>query len=176
MPFLKPGYVLKDWQTDRPLLWRVSGVVAADRLLPARASIQMMFAQFGPGRGSRLQTWAREEQDPDGPHWIGVRHGIKLHTDPGYRRYTHQLVVHNDGWRLAGLDERLDEPLAAGTAFCCDTHSPHQLLPDPRLGRGLYYLAVSMDAKEPLPPEKAVGPLLAFLEDWRRRLELEESS
>jgi len=157
-------YVLKNWQTADPILWRKSVPVPPGGFLPPKTCIRMLFELFGAGKSKRLQTFARDESDPNGPHWIGVRlGGLGMHTDPKFPRFTHQLVVYNDGWGVIGLGKRLGEPLAAGTLFCCDTHSPHQVIPDGRLGRGLYYLAASMDAKAKLPPEVAQERLLAFV-------------
>jgi len=156
-------YVLQTWQQADPILWRNTVPVPDGGLISAKACIRLCFEIFGPGKGKRLQTWARDPNDPNGPHWIGVRHGIGMHTDPRFPRFTHQLIVFNDGWGVTGFNRQLGEPLAVGTLYCVDTHSPHQVIPDPRLGRGLYYLAASMDAKTMLNPEVAGDRLLAFV-------------
>lgn len=125
----------------------------------------MLKEVFGEGRSRRLQTWARPADDPNGPHWIGVRGGTPLHTDPRYPRYTHQLLVRNDGWRLTGWSNDLSgPPWITGTLFCCDTHSPHILTRDIALGSGLFYLAASIDSKTPLALDDVLPRLVAFVE------------
>lgn len=164
---LPKNYVLKPGQLADPILWRGTLAPPEGGFVPKATAIKMLFAIFGAGKGSRLQTWARDPNDPDGPHWIGVRQGTGLHTDPRYPRYTHQLVVYNDGWAVGGFKKIVTpDPWTVGTVFCLDTHSPHILLADPRLrvhGNAWYYLAASMDSKVPLSQEQSVPRLLDFV-------------
>lgn len=168
MTDLKAGYVLKPGQLECPVVWRSSfpvtfTAVASDRFLA------MLLQVFGPGRSKRLQTWDRAPEDPDGPHWIGVRNGTPLHTDPRYPRYTHQLIVLNQGWTLSGITRQVSKtPFKVGESFCCDTHSPHILLREPGPEKGFFYLAASIDAREVLPPAKVEARLAQFVENWLR--------
>lgn len=160
--FVKRSTPLEEWQTPNPILWRTPA--AGVELLPAQVAVEMLDAKFGVGKSNRLQTWERSPEDRSGPHWIAVRAGTPLHVDLLYPRYTHQLVVYNDGLGVIGRARDLGEPLTAGVLFCCDTHSPHQVIRDPRVGLGMYYLAASMDAQEKLDPSYAWDRLLAFVE------------
>lgn len=170
---IKPGYSLKPDQRADPVVWYYSGDYR-DRgqlaTIPRGAILVMLAARMGDGRSKRLTTWGRSVDDPDGPHWIGVRSGTTLHTDPRYPRYTHQLVVFNQGWNIAGLDMRPSSVgLGVGDLFCCDTHSPHILLRDGRhrpAREDIYYLAVSMDSAEPMGHEDVIGPLVRFATSW----------
>jgi len=121
----------------------------------------MLVIAFGFGRSKRLQTWARPCDDLNGPHWIGVRNGSVWRADRGHR-YTHHLVVRNDGWRLTGAAMQHDDPWIPGTVFCCDTHSPHILLREDG-GKGMFYLAASIDSTTPLSLEQTLPRLLDFV-------------
>lgn len=158
---IKPGTPLKPWQRSHPVLWRSSTDELPHKALEPERWSSMLVVAFGFGRSKRLQTWARSIDDMNGPHWIGVRNGTTLHTDPRYPRYTHHLIVRNDGWRLTGSAMREDGPWAPGTVFCCDTHSPHILLRES--GTGLFYLAASIDSATPLSKEETLPRLLEFV-------------
>lgn len=157
----KKGRPLGEGQTDRPLLWRES---LGEAWLSSSTISAIIRDAFGAGRGKSLRTWGRDEASPDGPHWIGVRNGTTLHTDPRYPRYTHQWVIHNGGWFVGGFDCRIDgDPFVPGTLFSLDTHSPHVLMPDSRVGTGIYYLAISIDSPVPLGRDAILGPMRGFL-------------
>lgn len=157
----KKGRPLGEGQTDRPILWRETHHEA---WLSSSTVSRILRQAFGPGQRKSLRTWERDKASPNGAHWIGVRSGTPLHIDPRYPRYTHQWVIHNSGWFVGGLNCQVDdEPFVCGTLFALDTHSPHILLPDPRLGNGLYYLAVSVDSPEPLDRDVVLGPMREFL-------------
>lgn len=171
---VKPGYCLKSDQRSDPVVWRHCSGQESLAILSADAILAMLREYMGIGRGRRLTTWGRSTDDPDGPHWIGVRSGTTLHTDPRYLRYTHQLIVLNQGWGLSGITMELAaEPYEVGDLFCCDTHSPHILIRDARrpFGRDdLYYLAASMDSDQPMNFEDVARPLIRFVSSWRDRL------
>jgi hypothetical protein len=162
---IKRDYVLKDWQRASPFVWleKPAGVRAFSPLL----ALELLAAKFGPDQGHRLQTWQRNEVDPDGPHLIGVRGGGPMHTDPRYPRYTHQLVLYNDGIGVWGWSKEVGVALTPGHVFCVDTHSPHQVIPDARAGRGKHYLAASLDRKEPAPLAEVLPLLAAFAQSLR---------
>jgi hypothetical protein len=120
-----------------------------------------------PGNGRALRSFGH---DRDGVHWLLTRAGTPLHHDPAYLRYSHQLVLRNDGNRLRGLP-RFDAvdgwhpPLRPGVMYALDTHSPHQGLPDPRMDppRVVLKLAVAVDRDELLSPAQAWPLLRRFL-------------
>lgn len=153
------SYELKTTQSADPLLWKYRADIGPDGLLVP--DDQRLIARLGPGRGMRLTTWGRNESNRHGPHWIGVRRGTPLHVDLGYPRYTVQLVVRNDGLFLSGWGE-VQHWLPPLTLFCLDTHSPHQLAGPSTPLR--WYVAVSMDDHEPVPPEAAMRQLIEYAE------------
>lgn len=157
---------LADGQTAHPVLWRE---LVRETWLSSSTVSLILSGAFGRGRGRSLKTWERDKVAPDGPHWIGVRGGTPLHTDPRYPRYTHQWVIHNGGWFVGGVGcEVDDDPFVPGTFFCLDTHSPHILVPDPRIGAGSFYLAVSVDSPTRLDREAVLPAMREFLGRTRR--------
>jgi hypothetical protein len=105
-----------------------------------------------------LKTWPKAG---DKAHWLAVRNGINLHTDPNYSRYAYQLVVRNDGWKMAGLNPEKLTSIPPGTVYIMDTHSPHQLVKsDNNIGR--FFVGVGFDSKEVLPVEEAAARLLEY--------------
>jgi len=157
----KTGQELTEDQRDQPVLWRRY----CESIQISKSTICTLVASaFPDGKKSKsLKTWGRDREYPNGPHWIGVRNGTTLHIDPRYPRYTHQLVVHNVGWYVSGIKQEIDsDPFIEGTLFCLDTHSPHILLRDTRLGEGLFYLALSMDSSDPIPDSTVVRELSRF--------------
>jgi hypothetical protein len=117
-------------------------------------------ARFLPaGRVRALRSFGH---DADGVHWLITRGGTPLHHDPAYARYSHQLVLRNDGNRLRGLPRYDDRstwhpPLAPGVMYALDTHSPHQGLPDPRMAppKTVTKLVIAVDRDELLTPVMA---------------------
>ena len=161
----KDGRQLQGDQRCDPIVWRVCYYGIA---LPSSIISRELTSAFAPGRAKTLKTWGRNPEDRNGPHWIGVRNGTPLHTDPRYPRYTHQLVVHNSGWYVGGiLRDVAGDPFGSGTLFCLDTHSPHILLPDSRVGVGAYYLAISIDAPTPLLAAEVIRGISQFARDVR---------
>lgn len=120
----------------------------------------MLVIAFGFGRSKRLQTWARRCDDLNGPHWIGVRNGSVWRADRGHR-YTHHLVVRNDGWRCTNAmhDDATWKP---GTVFCVDAHSQLGLKREDG-GKGMFYLAACIDSTTPLSLEQTLPRLLDFV-------------
>jgi len=152
---------LREDQISNPILETLQ--LGAEVILPAPSdsALDTLF----PGTGHQLKTWARTPGIKlKDPHWIGVKKGTPLHTDPGYPRYSHQLMVRSDGWIIRGTS--LEElPLSRGLAFCIDTYSPHQLRESTRPVKGaspFYYVAASIDADEPLSLRSVIGALVGF--------------
>lgn len=142
---------LRPDQQAWPILWSE----ARGPLTVPDAGDVWVVPHFGTAivKSSRLVMWGHDDL---GTFYIACRGGTALHTDPGYIRYSHQLIIRNDGWRLHGMEVRpSSDPLMVGTFYCLDTHSPHQVAKDPRLGTGLYWLALVIDNDVPLTPEVA---------------------
>ena len=163
---VKRGYVMRADQIDPPVVWRA---VVPLLFMDDGKARRMLDDVFGPGKTKRLQTWARPTDSPNGPHWIGVRNGTPLHIDPRYPRYTHQLIVLNEGWTLAGMSRKhAARPFLVGDVFCCDTHSPHILMRE-QASTGSWYLAASIDSPTPLGLHDVAEPLLDFVVKWTKQ-------
>ena len=165
MPPVKNDYVLNDDQRAWPLVWIVDEV---DLPLQVDTSDEMLERAFGPGTSRKLKSWGHS--GPVGVHWLATRSGTVLHTDPAYARYTHHLILRNDGFRLIGMEDREVQPLIQGTMYCLDTHSPHQVVADPRLsglrrGKPVYKLQAAFDTDDPWQPDAALEVLLGKLAD-----------
>jgi hypothetical protein len=116
---------------------------------------------FGPGRSRKIKSWGH---DAEGVHWLATRGGTPYHTDPNYARFTHHLLVRNDGWRIRGFSDERHPVMEPGALYCLDTHSPHEVVRDDRLPWGMrgYKLQVAVDRDEPLTPSEA----WALLSPW----------
>ena len=157
-----PDAELVPGQNAFPVLWVVSTPAVIDAARYSDADL----ARFLPGgRGRALRSFGHDENTA---HWLLTRGGTPLHTDPAYARYSHQLVLRNDGNRLRGLPrfDQLHPPLLPGVMYLLDTHSPHIGLPDGRLGRtkvqGMLKIVAAVDAAHPMTAAE-VWPLLAPL-------------
>jgi hypothetical protein len=159
MVTVRPDAELAEGQFSFPVLWAVMTTA-----LPVGDYSDAALAPFlPPGRGRALRSFGH---DGDSVHWLLTRGGTPLHTDPAYARYSHQLVVRNDGNRLRGLP-RYDQQhpvLRPGVMYALDTHSPHQGLPDERMDPPpvVVKLAVAVDCDRLLGPEEAFGLLARF--------------
>lgn len=160
---ISKDYKLKEGQLSYPVLWHEQIASPDADMFPTNRALEILIGVFGEGKSQRLQTFERAKEDRNGPHWIGLRSGVGLHLDVGFPRYTHQLVVYNDGWGLTGITGKLSYKIPRFAAFCCDTHSPHQVIPDESLGRGLFYLAASMDSEKRLEPYETIHHLMKFV-------------
>lgn len=158
MPNWKPGTALRPDQATQPVLWVCEVDVDLSRV---DASTAVLERGFGPGRSRRLRSWGHDE---DGVHWLATRGGLGLHTDPNYARFTHHLIVRNDGWRLRGVDDgKRIRMLTPGVMYCLDTWSPHAIVPDLRINpRPIYKVQIAVDRDEALEPAVAMRLLLPW--------------
>jgi hypothetical protein len=158
-------YELKEWQRAGPVVW-----VSEPRVLPRIPDVsdETLTAIFDDKRTRRLKSWGH---DATGAHWLVTRSGLGLHHDIGFTRYTHQLIIRNDGWRLAGMDEQIDlPPLVVGVMDCLDTHSPHKVVRDERFGqeqakKALYKCMLVVDRDDPLTEDEVWALLSPRLDD-----------
>jgi hypothetical protein len=143
--------VLRTDQLSVPVRWLVTVSVR----LP-EVSDEELEPAFGPGRSRKLKSWGHDE---GGVHWLVTRGGTDLHTDPTYLRYTHHLVVRNDGFRIRGFSDEAHPPMVPGTMYCLDTHSPHEVVVDARLGEPApcYKVQLAVDREEPMSPADVWG-------------------
>jgi hypothetical protein len=162
--------LLADDQTATPVLW-----ARLHRLhRTPDVSDAAMVRLYGDVKAhQRLRTWGHTPgEDVDlAVHYLSTRGGTNLHTDPGYLRFTHQLVLRNDGFVQHGLAPVLPPVMEPGCLSCLDTHSPHKVAVDPRVKwerRGpRYKVALAVDRAEPLDPDEAWALLSPRLADVR---------
>ena len=162
MTAIRPDVALSDDWAAMPVLW----MVRAKRRIYGDYGDETLARFLPPGRGIKLRSFGH---DADGVHWLITRAGTPLHHDPAYARYSHQLVLRNDGNRIRGLPryderDRWHPPLVPGMMYALDTHSPHQGTKDPRMRPPgvVLKLVIAVDRDELLTPEQAY-PLLARL-------------
>lgn len=98
---------------------------------------------FFPEDKHSLKTWGRGSALELDPHWIGVKYQTPLHTDRGYPRYTHHLIVRADDFVLRGYD-KTEQAVSRGTYIVVDTHSPHQLFAKTK--GAAWYVGLSVDS------------------------------
>lgn len=156
-------------QRANPLLEVAQVDLPDDLIIPDDETLGQIF----PGDGHQLKTWGRstvggKETRTFDPHWIGVRKGTPLHTDPAYPRYSHHLILRADSMWLWGMGkERVD--ISRGTYFVLDGHSPHQLCVDPAYPKDApppFYVAVSFDMpQEPGPMDAILPQLIKYAQD-----------
>lgn len=147
-------YVLKPGERPVPIVWMTAAVE-----LPRIPDVSdvVLNEVFGPGRSRKIKSWGHNNV---GAHWLVTRGGTLFHNDLTYSRYTHHLLLRNDGWRIRGMaDEssRWHPPMVTGVVYCLDTHSPHQVIWDERLDKtGVGYKAqIAVDRDEPMNPADA---------------------
>lgn len=127
-----------------------------DLFRPTEDELRTVF----PTRAQSLKTWGRTPGvKVNDPHWIGVHRQTPLHTDPAYPRYTHHLMLYVDDFSLRGMD-KVECELWRGLYYLLDTHSPHQVYA--RKPEATWYVAVSIDSKEPLESHRTIERLIAY--------------
>jgi hypothetical protein len=93
------------------------------------------------------------------PHWMRIKKGTPLHTDPLYERYTHHLILKAEKHGLRGHD-KVEAPLTRGTVYIMDVHSPHQVTYHDE--DNPWYLSVSMDSDDILSWEECIPILCEY--------------
>lgn len=173
MPSVRRDEPLKAGQLARPVVW-----VDRTRQVSSfpRCDDQVMGRVIDLERTRRFRSWGH---DADGVHWLCTRMGLGLHVDPAYTRFTHQLIVRNDGWRIEGHDREFLHPmLTPGTLVCLDTWSPHAVVVDARFRARapLLKLQIVVDRAQPLTPDEvwalcsprlADRDIAAGIENWK---------
>ncbi|HKE70555.1 MAG TPA: hypothetical protein VKB55_14945 [Nocardioidaceae bacterium] len=127
MTLRKPDEPLREGERGNPIVWW------QPRLLPVIPDVSdaAMEPAFGGGRNRKLKSWGHVGEH--GVHWLVTRSGTPFHADPAYPRYTHHLIVRNDGFRLRGVEDPDLPPFTPGMLYCLDAHSPHQVIVDDRI-------------------------------------------
>jgi hypothetical protein len=129
--------------------------------VPRRLSDADLAARF-PDRKGALHTWGHGSgrKGTVDPHWLAVQGGLPLHTDVAYPRYSYQVLIEATAGLAVGGRDRVDWPLAPGTFYALDTHSPHYLV-KPR-GVLARYVAVVADSPTELNPDAVLPALLDY--------------
>lgn len=163
MTDFKPGTELRDDQRVNPIVWaRIPPPSIVDAL--PKISAEFFDELWGPGRSRRIKTWGHLG-DKLSAHYLALRGGTTLHTDPAFARYSAQLQLYNDGWITHGVDEDPEHypPFTKGVVVLLDTHSPHKVAPDPRLPsaeRPSCKMSCAIDSVEEPEPAEAIALLL----------------
>lgn len=120
---------------------------------------------FGDKKSNYLKSWGRvgKKTNEMDAHYLGAKMGVKLHTDPGFLRYTHQIMIHVDEFELHGVN-KVPTNLYRGTYFLVDTWSPHAVVAraDAK-STPEYYVAASCDSKMPRDLDEVLPRLLKFI-------------
>jgi hypothetical protein len=167
MTTVPPEYELEIGQFIDPVLWIAETKHTSHSIDVSDAVID---GYLGEGNGNAIKSFGHDPET--GVHFLLTRKGTTVHTDKAYLRYTHQLVIRNDGNRLRGLprfdsDDPADWhiPMSTGVLYCLDTHSPHQGIADPRFadrGRGVKAV-IAVDRSTPLSPDDALALCETYL-------------
>ena len=152
---------LKGNQIPNPVLYTQHVPLPEGCWVPTKEDMRNVFG----GDGKYIKTVGSRGSSMEGAHYLAVQKGVSLHTDPGFPRYTHQLVVHSDGYNVHGKN-KVGTPLIRGTFFLMDTHSPHAL-GEIEGGTHMWYVAASIDNKKPQSPEAMITKLVKFLIEAR---------
>jgi hypothetical protein len=162
--------VLRSDQLKDPVIWTQSMPEQFRSLLGRIDTSDAAMAPFIPdGKGMALKSFGHSGQ---GVHFLLTRAGTTVHTDPAYTRYSHQLVLRNDGNRIRGLPRydsedptRWHQPFLPGVMYALDTHSPHQGLGDIRIAPKPGLKAVlAVDRDDVLSPEEVWQLLRPWLQ------------
>jgi hypothetical protein len=157
---------LREDQRINPIVWaRIPPDAVTERLPKIDASF---FEElWGAGRSRRIKTWGHLD-GPLSAHWLALRGGTTLHTDPAFSRYSCQLQLYNEGFYTHGLDEDPEHypPFTKGVVALLDTHSPHRVSRDPRLPASVkpsVKMSCAIDSVEIPDPGEAIAALLERL-------------
>src|SRR5262245_34051264 len=104
MPDWKHYHQLGPHQSAMPILWQHRWEEFSELVLPVIDDADMVTIQ-GPGESQRVFTYGHargNKRDGSDPHFITTRTSYQLHTDTGFVRFTHQVVLRNDGFLVGG--------------------------------------------------------------------------
>ena len=165
MPPWPPDRELRIDQSANPIVWCTHPRTTEDLPEVTDADIDTMFGDFG-ATSRRIITYGHVvPKDKHSAHFLATRRGLKMHTDPGYVRFTHHLVLRNDGLGITGLSATVRYPtFERGALYCLDSWSPHCVDWDDRLPRtGLYKVQAAIDADYPMSVEEVLDELAPLL-------------
>lgn len=159
---------LKEGQRSNPAVFHTKITMPDEIIIPDEFDLMKVFQVEKFGKGKRLKTWGRKEENgktvlTDDPHWIAVRNGTPLHTDPKYPRYSHQLKIRVDPGTFVRGQDREELELTRGVFYILDTHSPHQVFLKHKYDA--WNISISIDSHEMWEPNEAINTCL----EWGKR-------
>lgn len=137
MPFIKKGMPLEDWQTAHPitLLKTIS--------LPTLFLDAFIDREYGERKGVKAIHYHRTNKSL--PYFVCCRGAWRMHTDPGYNRWAHHVILKAVNAKLTGYLD--DYVVTSGQALIIDSHSPHALMPiNPK--KETIFLSLAQDLSE----------------------------
>lgn len=148
---------LKPFQISNPVV-AITNIDLSDQYInPENSMLDNLF----PVKGRSLRTWGRSKNQhaSKDPHWMRIKKGTPLHTDPLYERYSHHLVLKGKSYGLRGYD-KIETKIKRGTVYVLDVHSPHQVTYHDE--DNPWYLSVSFDANSIIPFEESIPILIKY--------------
>lgn len=138
MPFIKKGTLLEDWQTANPI------TLLGDLELPELPSLNNFIQkEYGDRNGVKAINY--NHKDKSAPYFVCCRGVWRMHTDPGYNRYAHHVVLMTCNAKLTGHADNY--VVRIGQALIIDSHSPHALMSiDPT--EETFFLSLAQDLTE----------------------------
>ncbi|WP_333257327.1 hypothetical protein [Microcoleus sp. B5-C4] len=138
MPFIKIGTLLEDWQSPNPI------TLLGDIELPELELIDdFIEREYGGRKGVMAINYNRK--DKSAPYFACCRGAWGMHTDPGYNRYAHHIVLKACNAKLTGYLD--DYQVSAQQLLILDSHSPHALMPaTPK--EEVFFLSLAQDLTE----------------------------
>ena len=89
---------LKNFQISNPVV-AITELELSDMYInPSNEMLENLF----PIKGKQsLRTWGRSKGEHANldPHWMRIKRGTPLHTDPLYKRYSHHFVLKGENWK-----------------------------------------------------------------------------
>ena len=148
---------LKPFQIGNPVVAYTEIELSDAYICPDNKTMDNLF----PVKNQSLRTWGRSVGQHKGmdPHWMRIKRGTPLHTDPLYERYSHHLVLKAEGYGLRGHD-KVEKKIKRGTVYVLDVHSPHQVTYHDE--NNLWYLSVSMDSNQILDWDVSIPVLCEY--------------
>jgi hypothetical protein len=115
MPFIKKGTILESWQTANPITFLESVK------LPLLNVDDFIAQKYGDRTGVKAINYNRKQKDV--PYFVCCRGAWKMHTDPGYNRFAHHIVL----------------------KAVIDSYSPHALMPFNAKDKNVLFLSLAQD-------------------------------
>ena len=136
MPFIKKGTILEPWQTANPITFLESVE------LPLLNVDDFIAQEYGDRTGVKAINYNRKQKDV--PYFVCCRGAWKMHTDPGYNRFAHHIVLKAVNAKLEGY-QASNIKVIEGQCLIIDSHSPHALMPFNTKDKNVLFLSLAQD-------------------------------